>query len=215
MASQGGRCPPTDPNARPEALSNEGWLTVLDGPLHGIRHRCGLPVIGYVKTHHRRMLAHEHWVRVPELTAGERSGLFAMEDALYGCYLRVGDPGPWAGLATYNRVRAPMHRKAPLRRTSTMPATDPRGSPNRGAPEGDSSQPTESLVSGRRWSPMPDSTWAGRGASACSRYADGRPRVVPFTRPGNKTAGARGQPGKNHAERNRSPDHAGSPQVGC
>ena len=20
-----------------------------------------------------------------------------MEDALYGCYLRVGDPGPWAG----------------------------------------------------------------------------------------------------------------------
>ena len=69
---------------------------MLDGPLHGIRHRRGLPVIGYVKTHHRRMLAREHWVRVPELTAGERSGLFAMEDALYGCYLRVGDPGPWA-----------------------------------------------------------------------------------------------------------------------
>ena len=53
-----------------EALSNDGWLTVLDGPLHGIRHRRGLPVIGYVKTHHRRMLAREHWVRVPELTAG-------------------------------------------------------------------------------------------------------------------------------------------------
>ena len=34
---------------------------------------------------------------MPELTAGERSGLFAMKDALYGCYLRVGDPGPWAG----------------------------------------------------------------------------------------------------------------------
>ena len=29
-----------------EALSNEGWLTVLDDPLHGIRHRRGLPVIG-------------------------------------------------------------------------------------------------------------------------------------------------------------------------
>ena len=80
-----------------EALANEGWLTVLDGPLHGIRHRRGLPVVGYVKTHHRRMLAREHWARVPELAAGERSGLFAMEDALYGCYLRVGDPGPWAG----------------------------------------------------------------------------------------------------------------------
>ena len=65
-----------------EALSNDGWLTVLDGPLHGIRHRRGLPVIGYVKTHHPRMLAREHWVRVPELTAGERSGLFATKDAL-------------------------------------------------------------------------------------------------------------------------------------
>ena len=80
-----------------EALSNDGWLTVLDGPLHGIRHRRGRPVIDYVKTHHRRMLAREHCVSVPELTAGERSGLFAMKDALYGCYLRVGDPGPWAG----------------------------------------------------------------------------------------------------------------------
>ncbi len=40
-----------------EALSNGGWLTVLDGPLHGIWHCRGLPVIGYVKTHHRRMLA--------------------------------------------------------------------------------------------------------------------------------------------------------------
>ncbi len=79
-----------------EALSNEGWLTVLDGPLHGIRGRRDLPVIGYVKTHHRRMLAREHWARVPELAAGERSSLFALEDALYGCYLRVGDPGPWA-----------------------------------------------------------------------------------------------------------------------
>ena len=31
-----------------EALSNDGWLTVLDGPLHGIRHRRGLPVIGFL-----------------------------------------------------------------------------------------------------------------------------------------------------------------------
>ena len=44
--------------------------------------RLGRTVIGYVKTHHRRMLGREHWVSMPELTAGERSGLFAMEDAL-------------------------------------------------------------------------------------------------------------------------------------
>ena len=79
-----------------EQLCADGWLTVLDGPLHGIRHRRGLPVVGYVKTHHRRMLAHEPWTRVPRLAVRERSGLFAMDDELYGCYLRVGDPGPWA-----------------------------------------------------------------------------------------------------------------------
>ena len=79
-----------------EQLCANGLLTVLDGPLHSIRHRRGLPVIGYVKTHHRRMLAHEHWIQVPRLAVRERSGLFAMGDELYGCYLRVGDPGPWA-----------------------------------------------------------------------------------------------------------------------
>ena len=79
-----------------EGLCADGWLTVIDGPLHGIRRRRGLPVVGYVKTHHRRMLAPEHWRQAPRLAAGERSGLFAMGDALYGCYLRVGDPGPWA-----------------------------------------------------------------------------------------------------------------------
>lgn len=79
-----------------EELCADGRLTVLDDPLHGIRRRRGLPVVGYVKTHHRRTLATEHWRRVPRLAAGERSGLFALGDALYGCYLRVGNPGPWA-----------------------------------------------------------------------------------------------------------------------
>ena len=84
-------------SALAEALCRDGWLTVLDGPLHGIRHRRGLPIIGYVKTHHRRTLAPEHWIQVPRLAVGERSGLFAMGDDLFACYLRVGDPGPWAG----------------------------------------------------------------------------------------------------------------------
>ena len=86
-----------------EALSNGGWLTVLDGPLHGIRHRRGLPVIGYVKTHHRRMLAREHWVRVPELTVGERSGLFAWRtrSTAATCAWATLARGqvPWAGIA--------------------------------------------------------------------------------------------------------------------
>ena len=79
-----------------EALCGDGWLTVLDGPLHGIRHRRGLPIIGYVKTHRRRTLPPEHWTRVPNLAVGERSGLFAMADDILACYLRIGDPGPWA-----------------------------------------------------------------------------------------------------------------------
>lgn len=80
-----------------ERLCADGWLTVLDGPLHGIRHRRGLPVVGYVKTHRRRMLAPGPWAQTPRLAVRERSGLFAMSGELYGCYLRVGDPGPWAG----------------------------------------------------------------------------------------------------------------------
>ncbi len=80
-----------------EELGRAGWLTVLDGPLHGIRHRRDLPLVGYVKTHHRRLLAGDQWMQVPQLAVGERSGLFALPDGLYACYLRVGEPGPWAG----------------------------------------------------------------------------------------------------------------------
>ena len=79
-----------------EGLSVRDWLTVIDGPLHHIRRTRTLPVIGYVKTHHRPMLEPEAWSQVPKLSSGERSGLFAMRDDLYGCYLRVGLPGPWA-----------------------------------------------------------------------------------------------------------------------
>ena len=61
-----------------EDLCGAGWLTVLDGPLYGIRRRRSLPLIGYVKTHRRRLLAPDLWVRVPGLSAGERSGLFAL-----------------------------------------------------------------------------------------------------------------------------------------
>ena len=80
-----------------EELCDDGWLTVLDGPLYGIRRRRRLPFLGYVKTHHRRLLAADLWMRVPGLSVGERSGLFALPDDLYACYVRVGDPGPWAG----------------------------------------------------------------------------------------------------------------------
>lgn len=103
-----------------ERLADEGRLTVFDGPLHPVRRglasgrggsgrdgngrggsrrgtdaRPGL--VGYVKTHHRRMLAREQWRRVPGLAPGERSSLFRTKVGLYACYLRVGAAGPWAG----------------------------------------------------------------------------------------------------------------------
>ena len=80
-----------------EELAEQEWLAVIDGPLHNIRRTRTLPVIGYVKTHHRPMLAPDAWRQGPDLRTGERSGLFAMRDDLYGCYLRVGMPGLWAG----------------------------------------------------------------------------------------------------------------------
>ena len=80
-----------------DRLVAEGWLVVFDGPLHSIRRSRATPVVGYVKTHHRRTLALEHWKVVPTLAVGERTSLFAMKGDRYACYIRVGDSGPWAG----------------------------------------------------------------------------------------------------------------------
>ena len=80
-----------------DRLFTEGWLVVFDGPLHSIRRSRTTHVVGYVKTHHRRTLEVEHWQTVPSLAVGERTSLFAMKDDRYACYIRVGNPGPWAG----------------------------------------------------------------------------------------------------------------------
>ena len=86
-----------------ERLCDDGWLTVFDGPLRPVRRGlvagrgADARLVGYVKTHHRRMLAQEQWRMVPGLAAGERSSLFETKVGLYACYLRVGDAGPWAG----------------------------------------------------------------------------------------------------------------------
>jgi hypothetical protein len=79
-----------------EQLCASGWTTVVDGPLNNIRRSRSLPVVGYVKTHQRRLLDADNWARVPELQVGERSSVFALGDELYACYVRVGDGGPWA-----------------------------------------------------------------------------------------------------------------------
>jgi hypothetical protein len=84
-----------------EEMSERGRLVVVDGPLSYVRGR-DRPVVGYVKTHHKALLAPALHARVPELRAGERTSLFRLGRERYSCYLRIaptgGFSGPWAGI---------------------------------------------------------------------------------------------------------------------
>ena len=172
-----------------EALSSEGWLTVLDGSLRGIRHRRGLPVIGYVKTHHRRMLTCEHWVRVPELTAGEQSGLF-----------RGGGAGGW--LAAGLGVGSAPGRTSPGEpdadrgpRTASAPAARGRTPrPARGAGGGARKQPrrTDGMIADRRptGSPRPSATSHQRAV----RARQPAPAALAGGRPGGAAPGVHPRP---------------------
>lgn len=84
-----------------EQLCDEGYLTIIDGPLSYVRSR-DLPVVGYVKTHSRPLLDLESHVRVPGLMAGQRTSLFALGVDRYSAYLRLApvnlSSGPWSGI---------------------------------------------------------------------------------------------------------------------
>ncbi|MBI3929503.1 MAG: hypothetical protein HY319_28430 [Armatimonadetes bacterium] len=64
----------------------------LDGPLHRVRG-LSLPVVGYIKTHHRRLLPEEDHARVGQLGARERTSLFSISQR-YSCYFRMAPPRP-------------------------------------------------------------------------------------------------------------------------
>jgi len=82
-------------------LCAEGFLTILDGPLTFVRSTES-PVLGYIKTHHRRLLDPEAHRAVPSLGPGERTRVFTLGADRYSCYLRLAAPseaaGPWAGI---------------------------------------------------------------------------------------------------------------------
>jgi hypothetical protein len=84
-----------------EALCAEGHLTLVDGPLNFVRSR-DLPVVGYVKTHHRALLDPEHHRRIPDLGPGERTSLFRLGHDRYSAYLRLAPVraagSPWTGI---------------------------------------------------------------------------------------------------------------------
>jgi hypothetical protein len=79
-----------------EDLCDAGLFVVADGPLNFALRR-DREIVGYVKTHHRALLAPHDHVRVPELRAGERTSLFRLGEDRYSCYLRLTDGPPWAG----------------------------------------------------------------------------------------------------------------------
>ena len=83
-----------------ERLAVEGWTVVCDGPLNFVRST-DLPVCGFVKTHHRPLLAPEDHAKVATLRGDQRSPLFCVSDR-YSCYMRLVERGPahgpWHGI---------------------------------------------------------------------------------------------------------------------
>lgn len=84
-----------------ESLCEQHYLVIVDGPLNYVRSR-DLPVVGYVKTHHRALLDPDHHRLIPQLKPGQRTSLFRLREDRYSCYLRLtpasGLSGPWAGI---------------------------------------------------------------------------------------------------------------------
>ncbi len=125
-----------------EDLFQDGHLVVLDGPLNFIRD-FDHPIVGYIKTHHRALLAPEHHMKVAELKSGQRTSVFTLGIDRYSCYLRIASgsqiAGPWSGIVrlevpqsaglqatvdTINRICAILPRYA------GVPHADPRAPQN-------------------------------------------------------------------------------------
>jgi hypothetical protein len=90
-----------------EDLCAAGYLTIVDGPLNFVRSR-DLPVVGFVKTHHRALLDPEHHKQIPRLGPGQRSSLFRLGADRYSAYLRLAPvsatSSPWSGIV---RIEVP------------------------------------------------------------------------------------------------------------
>lgn len=78
-------------------LAGQGWVVVADGRLRWVEP---MPIVGYIKSHHRHYLAEGLEEVVPALAAGERTPLFALPNHLswYLRLARVAGAHPWAGV---------------------------------------------------------------------------------------------------------------------
>jgi hypothetical protein len=125
-----------------EELSRQGLRVVLDGPLFYVRS-WDLPIVGYIKTHSRALLAPEMHKQIPTLRPGERSTIFRLGDDRYSCYLRLSPmsemSGPWAGIVRLEVPQATGLRRAietvnwiagVIPRYAGIPYKDPRAPQN-------------------------------------------------------------------------------------
>lgn len=82
-----------------QELAGAGHVVLTDGPLE-VRGM-GCEAVGYIKTHHRRLLPPEHHDLIATLRGGERSSLFTVSQR-HSCYFRLVDRGgdwhPWFGM---------------------------------------------------------------------------------------------------------------------
>jgi hypothetical protein len=69
-------------------IAEAGYVVVTDGTLWASVGSTGDGVVGYVKTHHRRLLPPAEAAMLPRLLAGQRTSMFST-NRRYSCYLRL------------------------------------------------------------------------------------------------------------------------------
>ncbi|HWN71161.1 MAG TPA: hypothetical protein VNM90_26165 [Haliangium sp.] len=83
------------------SLAETHRITLVDGPLHPLPD-LPVPVVGYVKTHHRRWLDLALHRLVPLMDVGWRTSLFRVGTDRLSAYVRIDAPSsmgsPWAGI---------------------------------------------------------------------------------------------------------------------
>lgn len=82
-------------------LAERYRITLVDGTLKPLSN-LALPMVGYIKTHHRRLLDLARHYEVPNMGVGWRTSLFKLGEERFSAYVRIGPQStlgsPWAGI---------------------------------------------------------------------------------------------------------------------
>lgn len=92
-----------------EELAGKHRLTIVDGTLTPVRNR-PLAMVGYIKTHHRRLLSEAQHREVPDMDVGWRTSLFTLGQERFSAYVRIGATStlgsPWSGIVRIEMFQA-------------------------------------------------------------------------------------------------------------